>query len=82
MMRAFPHVTQVGGRTRGGLSSLLPKPFPNGFLVTLSYQRVLDADGTLFEGIGIPADRPLELFPDGDLRGGFASALSVLAEGR
>jgi hypothetical protein len=60
----------------------LPKPFPNGFLVTLSYQRVLDADGTLFEGIGIPADRPLELFPDGDLRGGFASALSVLAEGR
>ena len=82
MMRAFPHVTQVGGRTRGDLSSLLPKPFPNGFRVTLSYQRVLDADGTLFEGVGIPPERPLELFPDGDLSGGFAAALSTLAEGR
>jgi carboxyl-terminal processing protease len=82
MMRAFPHVTQVGGRTRGGLSSLLPKPFPNGFQVTLSYERVLDGDGTLFEGIGIPADRPVQLFPDGNLSGGFASALSSLAVGR
>jgi carboxyl-terminal processing protease len=53
MMGAFPHVTQTGGRTRGGLSSLLPKPFPNGFMVTLAYQRVLDAEGTSFEGVSI-----------------------------
>ncbi|MEM7585522.1 MAG: S41 family peptidase, partial [Acidobacteriota bacterium] len=80
MMRAFPHVTQVGGRTRGGISSLLPKPFPKGFMVTLSYQRVLDAEGNLFEGSGIPPERPLELFPDDDLQGGFAAALATLAK--
>jgi hypothetical protein len=79
MMRAFPHVTHVGGRTRGGLSSLLPKPFPNGFRVTLSYQRVLDADGILYEGAGIPPDRQLQLFPDGNIDGGLALALTQLA---
>ncbi|MEM1183253.1 MAG: S41 family peptidase [Acidobacteriota bacterium] len=82
MMRAFPHVTHVGGRTRGGISSLLPKPFPNGFMVTFSYQRVLGADGVLYEGAGIPPQRSIELFPDGDLDGGFAKALAALAEAR
>ncbi|MEM8963192.1 MAG: S41 family peptidase, partial [Acidobacteriota bacterium] len=80
MMRAFPHVTQVGGATRGGLSSLLPKPFPNGFRVTFSYQRVLDAEGNLFEGMGVPPERPVELFPDTDVHGGFAAALSELSK--
>jgi carboxyl-terminal processing protease len=79
IMRAFPHVTHVGGRTRGGLSSLLPKPFPNGFRVTLAYQRVLDAEGVLYEGIGIPPDRELQLFPDGNIDGGFALVLAQLA---
>jgi carboxyl-terminal processing protease len=79
IMRAFPHVTHVGGRTRGGLSSLLPKPFPNGFRVTLAYQRVLDAEGVLYEGTGIPPDRELQLFPDGNIDGGFALVLTQLA---
>jgi carboxyl-terminal processing protease len=79
MMRAFPHVTHTGGRTRGGLSSLLPKPFPNGFMVTLAYQRVLDAEGTSFEGVGIPPEVAVELFPDENLREGFALALRRIA---
>jgi hypothetical protein len=79
MMRAFPHVTHVGERTRGGLSSLLPKPFPNGFRVTLAYQRVLDDTGTSYEGVGIPPERTVELFPDSNMAGGFAAALTALA---
>ena len=80
MMRAFPHVTHVGNTTRGGLSSLLPKPLPNGFLVTISYQRVLDAQGKQYEGIGIAPERPMTLFPDKDLYGEFAAALKALAQ--
>ena len=80
MMRAFPHVTHVGGATRGGISSLLPKPLPNGFRVTLSYQRVLDAQGQLFEGRGIAPQREIELFPDEDLHGTFARELARLTE--
>ncbi|MEM8995468.1 MAG: S41 family peptidase [Acidobacteriota bacterium] len=79
MMRGFPHVTQVGERTRGDLSSLLPKPFPNDLRVTLAYQRVLGVDGVSYEGVGIPPARPLELFPEGNLDGGFAAALAALA---
>ncbi|MEO1512873.1 MAG: S41 family peptidase [Planctomycetota bacterium] len=78
-MRSLPHVTHVGERTRGGISSLLPKPFPGGFLVTISYERVLDAEGHEFEGVGIPPDVPIALFPDSDLHGGFATALRSLA---
>ncbi len=79
IMRAFPHVTQVGGATRGGLSSLLPKPFAGGLRLTLAYQRVLDAEGSLFEGQGVPPNRPLDLFPDDDVRGGLVRALRQLA---
>ena len=79
MMRAFPHVIQVGEGTRGALSNLLPKPLPDGFLVTLSYMRALDAAGADYEAKGIPPARALELFPDGNLQGGLASAVRRLA---
>lgn len=79
MMRALPHVTHVGEPTRGGLSSLLPKPLPRGFRITLAYQRVLDAKGRLFEARGIPPERPIALFPDDDLYGGYARAIRALA---
>ena len=80
MMRTFPHVVHVGEPTRGILSSLLPKPLSNGFMVTLSYQWVLDHRGQSFEGRGIEPQRRLELFPPSDLRGGLAVAIGALAE--
>jgi carboxyl-terminal processing protease len=79
MMRAFPHVTHVGGKTRGILSSLLPKPFPNGFMATIAYQQVLDANGDLYEARSIPPAREIELFPDEDLSGAYARAIRALA---
>lgn len=82
MMRALPHVRHVGGTTRGGLSSLLPKPFPNGFFATLSYQTVRDSDGQVHEGRGIVPECAVELFPDSDIHGSFAAFLRDLADGR
>ncbi|WP_343685061.1 S41 family peptidase [Asticcacaulis sp.] len=79
MMRAFPHVTQVGGRTRGMLSSLLPKPFPNGFMATMVYQRVLDCTGLAYEARGLPPAREIDLFPAADLWTGYAKAVRDLA---
>lgn len=79
MMRALPHVTHVGETTRGGISSLLPKPLPLGFQVTVSYQRVLDLEGALYEGRGITPERQLALFPPGNIYGGYSQAISELA---
>ena len=80
MMRAMPHVTHAGEATRGGISSLLPKPLPLGFRVTVSYQPVLDAEGQLFEGAGIPPEHPIALFPEGELFEGYARAIEQLAQ--
>ncbi len=79
MMRAFPRITHVGQSTRGGLSSLLPKPLPNDFLVTIAYQKVLDAEGRLYEVVGIPPQRPIELFPSDNLYLKFGEVLRQLA---
>jgi carboxyl-terminal processing protease len=79
LMRALPHVTHAGERTRGILSDMLPKPLPGGFMVTLSHQAVRDAEGRLFEGAGIPPDETLPLFPPGRERTGFAEAVRGLA---
>ena len=80
MMKDLPHVTQAGGRTRGGISSLLPKPLPRGFRVTISYQTVRDANGRLFEARGIPPEREIELFPETNLFGNYAQSIRMLAE--
>jgi Peptidase family S41/Tricorn protease C1 domain/Carboxypeptidase regulatory-like domain len=57
MLKCLPHVTTVGGRTRG--SSGNPKPFelPGG-AVTIWYSRWVDLmpDGTPIEGVGITPD--------------------------
>lgn len=79
LMRALPHVTHAGERTRGILSDLLPKPLPGGLTVTLSHQTVRDAEGRLFEGTGIPPEEALALFPEGRERTGFAEAVRGLA---
>ncbi|MEO1173975.1 MAG: S41 family peptidase, partial [Myxococcota bacterium] len=74
MMRALPNVEHAGGATRGGISSLLPKPLPRGFRVTVAHEQVRDVDGFLFEGEGIPPKRKIELYPEGQLYDGYARA--------
>ena len=79
MMRALPHVTHAGERTRGILSGLLPKPLPGGYMVTLSHQTVRDAEGRLFEATGVPPGVEIVLFPEGREATGLADAIRDLA---
>jgi C-terminal processing protease CtpA/Prc len=80
LMRALPHVTHAGERTRGILSDMLPKPLPGGLVVTLSHQAVRDADGRLFEGAGIPPAESLPVFPPGREATGLAEAVRAVAD--
>jgi hypothetical protein len=80
MMRALPHVTHAGERTRGILSGLLPKPLPGGYMVTLSHQTVRDAEGRLFEATGVPPSEEIALFPSGHEATGLAEAVRGVAD--
>jgi carboxyl-terminal processing protease len=62
-MRALPHVTHVGQRTRGAFSEL-SRRLPNGWFVVLSNEIFVDADGKAWEGVGIPPHMPLQVFPE------------------
>jgi hypothetical protein len=55
-LREVPGATMVGAPTAGSLSPLLVRELPNEWTLGLSHQRVLDADGVLWEGVGIPVD--------------------------
>jgi C-terminal processing protease CtpA/Prc len=80
MIRALPHVTHAGERTRGILSGLLPKPLPGGYMVTLSHQTVRDAEGRLFEATGVPPSEEIALFPSGHEATGLAEAVRGVAD--
>jgi hypothetical protein len=53
-MMALPHVTTMGGSTKGILSDVLGKTLPNGWRLGLSNEVYLASDGKLYENIGIP----------------------------
>ena len=79
-MRALPQVVHVGTTTRGCFSDVLVKPLPNGWTVHLSNEHYTDAKGQDHEARGVPPQRPLELFPEADLRQGHARAIRALAD--
>ena len=66
-MRSLDHVIQVGEPTRGALSTKLAKPLPNGWEVMLSNEVILDHEGRLWEGRGIPPAIVFPVFVRGDL---------------
>ena len=66
-LRALPHVTHLGERTRGSLSKILPKHLPNGWWLWLSSQAIFDHTGNLWEGSGIPPDTILSVFDPNEL---------------
>ncbi|MCB2222696.1 MAG: S41 family peptidase [Actinobacteria bacterium] len=55
-LREVPGTALVGAPTAGSLSPMLIRELPNGWTVGLSHQRVLDADGVLWEAGGVPVD--------------------------
>jgi carboxyl-terminal processing protease len=77
-MRVLPNVMQVGTATRGALSDRLTKVLPDGSDFSLSNEVYLDPDGKLYEAVGIPPHRALDVFPANDLEGGHAQAVGEL----
>ena len=69
IMRERPETTIMGTRSSGGLSDVLEFTLPNGWLLGLSYQEYLSAQGEVFEGIGIPPDIFVEFDADGIIAG-------------
>jgi carboxyl-terminal processing protease len=77
-MRVLPNVTQIGTPTRGALSDRLTKVLPDGSDFSVSNEIYLDPSGKLYEALGIPPQRALEIFPANDLEGGHAKAVNEL----
>ena len=61
-MRALPNVNQMGDTTSGALSDILSKTLPNGWELQLSNEIYRDAEGTLWEGKGIPPDEYIQVY--------------------
>ncbi len=78
MMKSLPNVTQVGGTTRGAFSDQLPKPLPNGWALALPAELYKGPNGEDLEGRGLLPDVPLAVFPESDLAGGHAKAITGL----
>lgn len=70
-----PHVTRVGANTQGVFSDELARVLPNGWTFGLSNETYLTNDGKTFEGIGVPPDIEIPIFPKEDFANGRDSAL-------
>lgn len=64
-MMTLPHVTRVGQTTNGILSDQWIAPLPNGWMISLSNEVYMAADGVLYEGPGVPAEVDAPVFVRG-----------------
>jgi hypothetical protein len=55
-MREYDHVTIVGDTTSGAFSDMTSRELPNGWVYSISIGDWRSADGTSYEGIGVPPD--------------------------
>ncbi|MBX2880377.1 MAG: S41 family peptidase [Granulosicoccus sp.] len=61
-MRSLPDVLHTGTASNGSLSDILEKSLPNGWMMILSNEVLLDPSGKSYEGIGIPPHKTIKLF--------------------
>jgi len=76
-MSQLPQVTVIGVRTAGILSDVLVKPLPNGWVMGLSNEVYLDAQGVSYEGIGLTPDMEVPVFLVDDIKAGVDQALEL-----
>lgn len=60
-MVGLPNVEQVGERTQGVFSDSTEKALPNGWILAMSTEVYLDADGRSFEGVGLAPSVPVRV---------------------
>lgn len=78
-LRTQRHVHHVGETTRGGFSTVLSKPLPNGWRLSLSNEVFADHRGEVWEGRGIPPQTRIPVFGSDDPTLGHVAAVrSVL----
>ena len=62
-MKVLPYVTVVGDTTQGAMPHAVPRELPNGWTYRVTVGLVTAADGTIYEGVGIPPDIPVNITP-------------------
>ena len=80
MLRAFPHVTHIGQRTRGYVSGILNTPLPASLAISVTSQILRMPAGDVYEGGSIPPQVAVEVFPADDILGGYPLALQKAAD--
>ena len=80
MLRAFPHVTHIGQRTRGYLSGILNKALPASLAVSVTNQVIRTPDGHAYEASGISPQIAVDVFPADNVLGGYPLALQKAAD--
>lgn len=82
LMGRLPHVTRIGENTQGVFSDVLGRHLPNGWMFGLPNEVYRTAEGTAFDGPGIPPDMLVPVFAAADVAAGkdpaMARALEVL----
>lgn len=83
LMGRTPHVLRVGENTQGVFSDILGRELPNGWSFGLPNEVFRTAQGTTFDGPGIPPDVIVPVFADDDVAArrdpAMARALELLA---
>lgn len=69
LLKGLPNVTIMGETTFGIFSEGIPRSLPNGWMVTLSTQRLFSPTGECFEQTGVSPDIEVSPEPDGLLNG-------------
>jgi carboxyl-terminal processing protease len=57
---AWPHITTVGSNSAGMLSDMYGADLSGGYAFSLSNQRYYDTDMRVLEGVGVPAELPVQ----------------------
>src|SRR2546422_5129425 len=70
LMGRTPRVTRIGENTQGVFSDVLARRLPNGWTYGLPNEVCRTADGTAFDGLGIPPDINVPVFADADVAAG------------
>jgi hypothetical protein len=82
LMGRTPPITRIGENTQGVFSDVLGRRLPNGWRFGLPNEVFRTAQGTTFDGAGIPPDVAVPVFADEDVAAGrdpaIARALEIL----
>jgi C-terminal processing protease CtpA/Prc len=70
-----PHVIRIGANTQGVFSDVLFRHLPNSWTFGLPDEIYLTKDGKAFDGVGVPPDVEVPIFPAEDLGNGRDSAI-------